>query len=115
MFYKHWEKIALTLTAFFWASCSETTEDKVSETANSRADAKYIACAAVNKSNEQATTIRGEVWPEKKIVAGACIELQSFGKANGKYYLDKVTLNVTPSGTSYNIEAHKCYTRLRRV
>lgn len=27
MFYKHWEKIALTLTAFFWASCSETTED----------------------------------------------------------------------------------------
>lgn len=88
---------------------------KVSETANSRADAKYIACAAVNKSNEQATTIRGEVWPEKKIVAGACIELQSFGKANGKYYLDKVTLNVTPSGTSYNIEAHKCYTRLRRV
>ena len=27
MFYKHWKKIALTLTAFFWASCSETTED----------------------------------------------------------------------------------------
>lgn len=88
---------------------------KVSETANSRADAKYIACAAVNKSNEQATTIRGEVWPEKKVVAGVCIELQSFGKANGKYFIDKVTVNVTPSGTSYSIEAHKCYTRLRRV
>ena len=27
MFYNHWKKIALTLTAFFWASCSETTED----------------------------------------------------------------------------------------
>ena len=27
MFYKHWKKIALSLTAFFWASCSETTED----------------------------------------------------------------------------------------
>ena len=27
MFYKHWKKIALTLTALFWASCSETTED----------------------------------------------------------------------------------------
>jgi hypothetical protein len=29
MFYKHWKKIALTLTALFWASCSETTEDAV--------------------------------------------------------------------------------------
>ena len=27
MLYKHWKKIALSLTAFFWASCSETTED----------------------------------------------------------------------------------------
>ena len=88
---------------------------KVSETANSRADAKYIACAAVNSSNEKKTTFQGDIWPEKKIVAGACIELQSFGKANGKYYVDKVTVNVTPSGSSYSIEAHKCYTRLRRV
>lgn len=88
---------------------------KVSETANSYADAKYIACAAVNKSNEQKTTLRGEVFPEKKIVAGACIELADFGKASGKYFLDKVSVNITPSGTSYSIEAHKCYTRLRRV
>lgn len=88
---------------------------KVSETANSYADAKYIACAAVNKSNEKKTTLRGEVFPEKKIVAGVNIELQKFGKANGKYYIDKVTINVTPSGASYSIEAHKCYTRLRRV
>jgi hypothetical protein len=27
MFYKHWKKIALTLTALLWASCSETNED----------------------------------------------------------------------------------------
>ena len=25
MFYKHWKKISLTLTAFFWASCNNTT------------------------------------------------------------------------------------------
>lgn len=88
---------------------------KVSETANTRADAKYIACAAVNKSNEQATVIKGEVWPDRKIVAGVCIELQGFGKGNGKYFIDKATTNVTPSGTSCSIEAHKCYARLRRV
>lgn len=29
MFYKHWKKIALTLTALFWASCSETHEEAV--------------------------------------------------------------------------------------
>ncbi len=27
MFYKHWKKIALSLTAFFWASCDETTTE----------------------------------------------------------------------------------------
>ena len=29
MLYKHWKKIALTLTALFWASCSETNEEGV--------------------------------------------------------------------------------------
>lgn len=29
MLYKHWKKIALTLTALFWASCSETHEEAV--------------------------------------------------------------------------------------
>ena len=29
MFYKHWKKLALTLTALFWASCSETHEEAV--------------------------------------------------------------------------------------
>ena len=29
MFYNHWKKIALTLTALFWASCSETHEEAV--------------------------------------------------------------------------------------
>ena len=29
MFYKHWKKIALTLTTLFWASCSETHEEAV--------------------------------------------------------------------------------------
>ena len=27
MFYRHWKKIALSLTAFFWASCDETTTE----------------------------------------------------------------------------------------
>ena len=25
MFYKHWKKIALTLTALFWAACEDST------------------------------------------------------------------------------------------
>lgn len=29
MLYKHWKKLALTLTALFWASCSETHEEAV--------------------------------------------------------------------------------------
>lgn len=88
---------------------------KVSETARSRADAKYIACAAINASNEDATTISGDVWPNEKLVAGVCIELQNFGKASGKYMIDKLTINTTAGGSTYSIEAHKCVKRLRRV
>ena len=29
MFYKHWKKIALTLTALFWASCEDSTSEAV--------------------------------------------------------------------------------------
>ena len=27
MFYRHWKKIALALTGFFWAGCGDSTSD----------------------------------------------------------------------------------------
>lgn len=116
--YRNGKKSSKTKSIYFGRvkeSSSKARTLKVSDTANSKADAKYIACAAVNKSNEDCTKISGNVWPNKKLVAGVCIELQNFGKANGKYCIDRVTINTTSAQCSYSIEAHKCQTRLRRV
>ena len=88
---------------------------KVSERANSKADAKYKACAAINKSNEQATTLSGEIWPDKRIVSGVTVEVRGFGIPDGKYFVDKVTTTYSGGGATVNVEMHKCQRRLRRV
>ncbi|MCD8364781.1 MAG: hypothetical protein LUC83_03010 [Clostridiales bacterium] len=86
---------------------------KISETADSQSDAYYKAAAKVNQSNEEATTISGNIFPNPKIVAGVCIKITGMGKANGKYFVDKVKTEIGSSGTTQEITAHKCQTRLK--
>lgn len=86
---------------------------KINETTDSPADAKLKAAAKVNKSNEEATTITGTIWPDVKICAGVTVKLSGFGKLNGKYFVDKSTIELGESGTSQNIEMHKCQKRIK--
>ena len=76
------------------------------------ADDYYMAAAQVNQSNEQATTISGKIWPNPKICAGICVTISGMGKANGKYFVDKSTVEVSDSRTTQSVELHKCQTRL---
>lgn len=85
---------------------------KITETADDYDTAYYMAAAKVNQSNEGATTMTGKIWPNPKICAGICVTISGMGKANGKYFVDKVTTEVTDSGTTQNIELHKCQKRL---
>ena len=85
---------------------------KINETASDAADAYYKAAAAVNQSNEQATTLSGEIWPNPKICAGVCVTISGMGKANGKYFVDKSTTEVSDGNTKQSVEMHKCQTRL---
>lgn len=84
----------------------------INETADNQADAKMKAEAQVNKSNEGATTLSGDIFPNPKIVAGVTVTVKGFGKCSGKYYVDKVTWDVSGSGTSQKIEMHRCAKRL---
>ena len=84
---------------------------KINETADSVSDAYYKAAAKVNKSNESATTISGSIWPDPKICAGVTVTISGFGRVDGKYFVDKSTLDVG-SGTKQKIEIHKCQKRL---
>ena len=88
---------------------------RISRTAETRADAKYIALSQVNASNEQATKLSGQVWPDPDIVAGSCVVVKDFGAADGKYFVEEANTTVSPSGVSLNLVMHRCVQRLRRV
>lgn len=81
--------------------------------ASNKADALKKAYAAVNNSNEQATTISFTTMPDPKLIATANIKLTGFGKLNGKYFIDSVKHNVSPSnGYTVSLECHKVVQRL---
>lgn len=88
---------------------------RINEQSEDINEAKYKAAAKVNESNEKATTISGTIWANPKVVSGVTVTLEGLGKANGKYYVDKVTTIVSDSGTTQYIEMHKCQTRLVHV
>ena len=56
MFYKHWNKIALALTGFFWASCDTdtTSANNVDEPAPN-SSAAPLSSALVNGVDEATT------------------------------------------------------------
>lgn len=85
---------------------------RISETADSVEDAYYKAAAKVNKSNQDATTISADIFPNPKICAGVTVKVTGMGKANGKYFVDKSTITVGESATKQSIEMHKCQKRL---
>ena len=85
---------------------------RISETADSVEDAYYKAAAEVNKSNQKATTLSGDIFPNPKICAGVTVKVTGMGKANGKYFVDKSTISIGESATKQSIEMHKCQKRI---
>lgn len=84
----------------------------ITEVAEDYDTAYYMAAAQVNQSNEDATTISGKIWANPKICAGICVTISGMGKADGKYFVDKSTVEVLDSRTTQTVELHKCQTRL---
>ena len=87
---------------------------RINEVASSISEAYYKAAAQVNKSNQEATTISGSIWPNPKICAGVTVKISGIGSSiDGKYFVDKSTVEVGDgSGTKQKVELHKCQKRL---
>ena len=79
---------------------------KINTTCSSEAEAKRKGAAEVNLSNRNLVTMRGDIFPDPKIVAGTNVQLQGFGKLSGKYFIDKVTWEMG-EGCTQSLEAHK--------
>ena len=54
MFYKHWKKLALALTGFFWASCDSNTASPVAPEEPASSDSNTTSSSAVASSSSVA-------------------------------------------------------------
>lgn len=86
---------------------------KISEQSDSENDARYKAAAKVNLENEKATVLTGTIFARPEIVAGICVKVKDLGKADGKYFVDEVKTKVSDSGTTQEIQLHKCQKQLK--
>ena len=59
MLYKHWKKVLLSLTAFFWASCDDPASSNTSEEPVSSASVDQPASSAVTPPGSSASTEGG--------------------------------------------------------
>ena len=87
---------------------------KLEEGADSAGEAKWIAAAKVNASNENATTLEGRVFPDKKLAAGVTVSVKGFGHCDGKYFIDEMELSVDDGKTEQHLSMHKCQKRIKR-
>ena len=88
---------------------------KVNEQASDLSDAGYKAAAKVNESNESATTISGRIFAKPKIVAGVTVSIEGLGKADGKYFVDKATTEISSGKTTMQVELHKVQERITYI
>ena len=85
---------------------------RINEQCDDANEAKYKGAAQVNAANEQATTITGTIFYNPKVVAGVTVNIKGIGKADGKYFVDKVKTTVSDGATTQDVELHKCQKRL---
>lgn len=85
----------------------------LNEKAESKEEAERIAKAKVNEENEKAVTLEFTALGNANIVASCNIELKNMGRLDGKYYVEKVSHELSgSSGHKMSVSAHKIFTRL---
>ena len=85
----------------------------ISQKADSEAEAQRIAKAKVNTENEKACTLSFSAMADPEVLASCNIELKDMGIMSGKYFVTKVTHNMSGSGGSkMKVSAYKIFDRL---
>lgn len=84
----------------------------VNTQASSLYDAELQAAAKVNAANRKIETMDVTIRANIKIVASHCIKISGLGKADGKYYVDKVKHSVG-SGYKMQLTLHKVQTPIK--
>lgn len=67
---------------------------KTNQKADSEADARLIGEAAIRNANRKESTMQLTMPPKFSLMATLTVDLQGFGKMDGKYFIEKVTHQV---------------------
>lgn len=85
----------------------------LNEKVESLQEAQLKACAKVNRENEKAVTMSVTIMANNRIVAGSTINIEGLYYLSGKYFVDKVTHNISSDGAyTMLLELHKCQKRI---
>ena len=85
----------------------------INQKAESEADAQRIAKAKVNSENEKAVKISFSAMEDPNIVATCNVAWEDMGVMNGKYFVEKVTHNISgSSGSKMKVSGYKIFNRL---
>lgn len=76
----------------------------VNRRASSVRDAMVQLCAEINNANHGTTAIHFTTDGEWTVSAGNCIEISGYGKLDGKYFVDKITHQVSGAGFTSKFE-----------
>ena len=90
-----------------------THTKSVNRRATSVYDASVQLCAELNNANHGTVRLRFGVDGDWLVSAGNCINLAGYGKLDGKYFVDEVKTKVSDSGTTQEIQLHKCQKQLK--
>ncbi|BBF42010.1 putative bacteriophage regulatory protein [Lachnospiraceae bacterium KM106-2] len=80
---------------------------EVNEKAESRKDAEYIARGMMKSENRKTTTMSFTIMANAKIYATCCIYVKGLRKLSGKYYVEKVSQNISASEHTMSLTLHK--------
>ncbi len=85
----------------------------INEKVESLQEAQLKACAKVNAENEKAVTMSVTIMANNRIAAGSTVNIKGLYQLSGKYFVDKVTHNISPDGAyTMALELHKCQKRI---
>lgn len=89
---------------------------EINESTDSLQDAEKKAISRLSNENKKAVTLSITVMADNRLTAGSCVDVTGLQKANGKYFIDQVTVNKSGGQEcSMSLTMHLVVPRIKSV
>lgn len=80
---------------------------KINQKADNEADARLMGEAAILNANRKETTMQLTMSPKFSLFATKNVQLEDFGAMDGKYFIDKITHQISRNNYSMQVSLYK--------